>query len=288
MPAMTTVSNPLLRVSNLTKRYSTQRWHKLQSVLSSTARQNDPLEFAALCNVSLELQPKTTLALVGQSGSGKSTLALCIACLERPTSGSIIFDQHELTALPETRLRTIRPQIQLVFQDPARSLNPHWTALDLVAEPLYIQNRSTPQQREAKVLQLLDLVAISRASARKPMHQFSGGQKQRLALARALALEPKLLLLDEALSALDCSVQAQIANLLVDLQSELGLTYLFITHDLSMAAHLADHIAVMQRGQIVEAAPAAQLLRSPSHEATRSLIAAMPRFAQTPAGLVNA
>jgi ABC-type glutathione transport system ATPase component len=236
-------------------------------------------ELTALNSASLEIAHRTTLAVVGPSGSGKSTLALCLASLERPTSGSIFFDQHELTALPENQLRLIRPQIQLVFQDPARSLNPRWTALDLVAEPLVIQKRCTREQSEAKVLELLDRVAIPRSAAQKPAYQFSGGQKQRLAIARALALEPRLLLLDEALSALDCSVQAQIANLLLDLQSQLGLTYLFITHDLEMAAYLADQIAVMDRGQIVESGPAAQLFGAPQHEATRALLAAMPRFA---------
>jgi ABC-type glutathione transport system ATPase component len=272
---MTTAHQPLLQVDNLTKRYS---------VRTPFAQ---PSEFTALQNVSLEIPQKTTLALVGPSGSGKSTLALCIACLERPTSGAIFFDQQVLTALSEKDLRAIRPQIQLVFQDPSRSLNPRWSALDLVAEPLHIQNRLAPQQREAKVFQLLDLVVIPRNSANKPAHQFSGGQKQRLALARALALEPRLLLLDEALSALDCSVQAQIANLLLDLQSQLSLTYLFITHDLAMAAHLADQIAVMHCGQIVESGAPEQILRAPQHEATRSLLAAAPRFTPTPAS-VNA
>jgi ABC-type glutathione transport system ATPase component len=273
---MTTVPHPLLRVANLTKRYS------IRQPLSR------PAEFTALQAVSLELHAGTTLALVGPSGSGKSTLALCVACLERATSGSILFNQRELTALPEKQLREVRPHIQLVFQDPARSLNPRWSALDLVAEPLYIQNRLAPAEREKKILQLFDLVAIPRASANKSIHQFSGGQKQRLALARALALEPQLLLLDEALSALDCSVQAQIANLLLDLQSQLGLTYLFITHDPAMAAHLADQIAVMHRGQIVESGPATQLLAAPRHEATRALLAATPRFTSTSPLLVNA
>jgi peptide/nickel transport system ATP-binding protein len=271
---MATTPHPLLRVANLTKRYSVRK------PLSK------PTEFTVLENVSLEIPGKTTLALVGPSGSGKSTLALCLACLERPTSGSICFHQHELTALPEKQLRLIRPQIQLVFQDPARSLNPRWTALDLVAEPLYIQGLA-PVEREKKVFQLLDLVCIPRSFASKPAHQFSGGQKQRLAIARALALEPQLHLLDEALSALDCSIQAQIANLLLDLQFHLGLTYLFITHDLAMAAHLADQIGVMHHGQIVESGSAAQLLHAPRHEATHSLLAAMPRFTSTPAALVN-
>jgi len=281
---------PLLRVENLSKCYSAQKWHRLQSVFAADAAKNKPKEFTALNNVSLQLRRKSTLALVGQSGSGKSTLALCIACLERPTSGSIFFNQQEVTALPEQQLRQIRPRIQLVFQDPARALNPRWSALDLIAEPLVIQNRLTSKKREAKVLQLLDLVALPRTSVSKPAHQFSGGQRQRLALARALALEPKLLLLDEALSALDCSIQAQIANLLLDLQYQLGLTYLFITHDLAMAAHLADQVAVLACGQIVESGSAQKVLQAPQHEATRALLAATPRFAPNSSApaLVNA
>jgi len=266
---MATTPQPLLRVENLTKRYSIRKPFAAKS------------ELTALQNVSLALPAKSTLALVGESGSGKSTLALCIACLERPTSGSIFFHQHDLATLPENQLRQIRPQIQLVFQDPARSLNPRWSALDLIAEPLVIQNWLSASAREKKAFQLLDLVALPRNSAHKLAEQFSGGQKQRLALARALALAPQLLLLDEALSALDCSIQAQIANLLLDLQSQLGLTYLFITHDLAMAAYLSHQIAVMRLGQIVESGPAAQLLQAPQHEATRALLAAAPRFAST-------
>lgn len=287
---MTTTSQPILRVVNLTKRYSAQRWPTLRSVISLSAPRSTPTEFTALNQISLELQPRTTLALVGQSGSGKSTLALCIACLERVTSGSIFFSEHELTALSEKQLRAIRPQIQLVFQDPARSLNPRWSAGELVAEPLAIQNRLSVVEREKKVLQLLDLVALPRHSAAKHAHQFSGGQKQRLAIARALALQPQFVLLDEALSALDCSIQAQIANLLLDLQSQLGLTYLFITHDLSMAAYLADRIAVLHRGQLVESGPAQQVLRAPQHDATRALLAAAPRLTPRSAApaMVNA
>lgn len=281
----TITSKPLLRVADLTKRYRTRR--RFQSLLLADKLRTNLTEFCALQSVSLEIAAKTTLALVGQSGSGKSTLALCIAGLERPTSGAIFVNEQELTALPETQLRQIRPQIQLVFQDPVRSLNPRWTAFDLVAEPLVIQDRLSAAEREKKVFELLDLVSIARGSVTKSVHQFSGGQKQRLAIARALALEPKLLLLDEALSALDCSVQAQIANLLLDLQAQLGLTYLFITHDLAMAAHLAGQIAVMHRGQIVESGPVARILGSPQHEASRSLVAATPRSAPTPA-LVNA
>jgi ABC-type glutathione transport system ATPase component len=267
---------PLLKVENLVKHYAARR----------TARSNDKL--AALDGVSLSIPARTTLALVGESGSGKSTLALCIACLESPTSGTISFEGMDVAALDENHLRLLRPQIQLVFQDPASSLNPRWTALDIVSEPFFVQRRFTKPDRAVRALQLLDRVAISRKMAARRAGELSGGQRQRLAIARALALEPKLIILDEALSALDCSVQAQISNLLCELQSSLGLTYLFITHDFAMAAQLADQIAVMHRGRIVESGPAENILRSPTHEATRALLAATPRLVESPGALVHA
>jgi peptide/nickel transport system ATP-binding protein len=267
---------PLLKVENLVKHYAARQ----------SARSNDKL--VALDGVSLSIAPQTTIALVGESGSGKSTLALCIACLEPPTSGSISFDGIDLATLDKHQLRALRPQIQLVFQDPASSLNPGWTALDIVSEPFVVQRRFSASDRAARALELLDRVAIPRRMAGRTAAELSGGQKQRLAIARALALEPKLIILDEALSAIDCSVQAQISNLLVDLQSSLGLTYLFITHDFAMAAHLADQIAVMERGRIVEFGPAESVLGSPSHATTRSLLAATPHLAESQSVLVRA
>jgi peptide/nickel transport system ATP-binding protein len=267
---------PLLKVENLVKHYAGGR----------TTYSKDKL--AALDGVSLSIPQETTLALVGESGSGKSTLARCIACLEPPTSGNIWFEGIDVAALAEHQQRLLRPQVQLVFQDPASSLNPRWTALEIVSEPFLVQGRFTKTDRAIRALQLLDRVAIPRKMASRRVDELSGGQKQRLAIARALVLEPKLMILDEALSALDCSVQAQISNLLLELQSSLGLTYLFITHDFAMAAHLADQIAVMDRGRIVESGPAEDILSSPSHEVTRSLLAATPRFIETPSVLVNA
>jgi peptide/nickel transport system ATP-binding protein len=264
---------PLLRVENLVKHYAAGRPASLKDKLT------------ALDGVSLSIPSGETLALVGESGSGKSTLALCIACLEPPTSGSIWFEGIDAAALGENQQCLLRPQIQLVFQDPASSLNPRWTALDIVSEPFLVQGRFTKPDRAVRALQLLDRVAIPRKMAARRADELSGGQKQRLAIARALALEPKLLILDEALSALDCSVQAQISNLLLDLQSSLGLTYLFITHDFAMAAHMADQIAVMYQGRIVESGPSEKILSSPNHEATRSLMA--PRFIETPGVLVH-
>src|SRR5713226_5667822 len=259
-------AEPLLIVDNLGKVYARR------GVLGSEK------EVIALQGVSFAIRPESTLALVGESGSGKSTLAFCLACLERPTSGKIIFQGKEITAFDEEQQRAMRPQIQLVFQDPARSLNPRFSALELVSEPLLVQGRLNKRKREDRARALLAQVGLPQEKALQRAEEFSGGQRQRLAIARALALEPKLLILDEALSALDCSVQAQIANLLLELQSSMGLTYLFITHDFAMAGHLADEIAVMDRGKIVELGATEKVLCEPEHEITRRLIAATPRL----------
>src|SRR6266436_1055604 len=259
-------TEPLLIVENLKKFYARR------GVLGTKK------EVIALQGVSFSIRPQSTLALVGESGSGKSTLAFCLACMERPTSGRIVFQGDEITAFDEKQLRALRPRIQLVFQDPARSLNPRFSGLDLVSEPLLVQGRLNKREREDRARALLAQVGLPEEKALRRADEFSGGQKQRLAIARALALEPKLLILDEALSALDCSVQAQIANLLLELQSSLGLTYLFITHDFAMAGHLADEIAVMERGKVVEQGAADRVLREPQNEVTRRLIAATPKL----------
>jgi ABC-type oligopeptide transport system ATPase subunit len=257
---------PLLIVENLSKFYEGR----------SALGPNNAV--AALKGVSFSVSPGATLAVVGESGSGKSTLASCISCLERPASGRIIFDGNEITTFDEKRLRELRPQIQLVFQDPARSLNPRFSALEIVSEPLVVQGRFSKGERLDRARALLAQVGIAQEKVLQRAGEFSGGQRQRLAIARALALEPKLLILDEALSALDCSVQAQITNLLLELQASLGLTYLFITHDFAMAAHLADEIAVMECGKIVEQGAADKVLRAPKQEITRCLLAAIPKL----------
>ena len=251
---------PILKVENLVKRY---------------ARRNfvgAPQELVALDTVSFTVSAGTTLAIVGESGSGKSTLASCIACLEMPTAGNLWFAGRNLATAPESDLRQIRPQIQLIFPDPASSLNPRWTILDIVVEPLVLQGRLGRKERKTRAFSLLERVGLSADVAERSAAELSGGQRQRLAIARALTLDPKLLILDEALSALDCSVQAQIANLLLELQGSLGMTFLFITHDLAMAAHLADEIAVMSHGRIVEHGPSNKILRNPGHEATKLLL----------------
>jgi ABC-type glutathione transport system ATPase component len=271
-PVLNTKTEPpenmerLLIVEKLEKRYSSGQ-------LLGTRK-----EVKSLQDVSFSIARGSTLALVGESASGKSTLAYCVACLERPTSGRIIFDGNEISAFDEKQLREVRPQIQLVFQDPARSLNPRYSAIEIVSEPLLVRGRLDKREREDRARGLFAQVGIPQEKARQSVAEFSGGQRQRLAIARALSLEPKLLILDEPLSALDCSVQAQIANLLIELQASLGLTYLFITHDLAMAGHLADEIAVMEQGRVVELGAADKILRAPGQEATRRLIAATPRM----------
>src|ERR1700756_675900 len=255
---------PLLRAENVVKRY--------ESVGAFGAIR----KVRALAGVTFSIFPRTTLAVVGPSGSGKSTLALCLACLEPVSSGRIWFAGTEVTALDAKQQRSIRPSIQMVFQDPASSLNPRMSALELVSEPLNIQNRFDKRERRHRAYDLLQRVGLPREKAAQRPDEFSGGQRQRIAIARALALEPKLVILDEALSALDCSVQARVANLLIDLQASLGFTYVFITHDLAMAAHLADEIAVMERGQIVEMGAARSVMNTPQHAITRRLLLAAP------------
>jgi peptide/nickel transport system ATP-binding protein len=268
-------ARPILKVESLAKRYTKR---------SLGGRRE---ELFALNGIDFSILPGTTLAVVGESGSGKSTLALCAACLEQPTSGSIWFENRNVVTLAENELREIRPQIQLVFQDPANSLNPRWNALRILIEPFVLQKTIKNGEMKERAFSLLERVGLSSQIAGRLPSELSGGQRQRLAIARALTLEPKLLILDEALSALDCSVQAQIANLLMELQSSLGMTYLFITHDLAMAAQLADEIAVMSRGRIVEQGPVEEVLRAPEHESTRELLAAVPRIPRTPSSVIG-
>ncbi len=262
-------AQPLLKVENLAKRYARKK-------LGGPQR-----EVRSLDGVCFSILPGTTLAVVGESGSGKSTLAFCLACLEYPTSGSIWFEGRDIVNLAENDRRAVRPKIQLIFQDPANSLNPRWNLLEILGEPLILQGMTDRNEIRQQAHTQLEKVGLSPDLEKRSPVELSGGQRQRLAIARALALEPKVLILDEALSALDCLVQAQIANLLEELQSSLGMTYLFITHDLAMAAHLADEIVVMNRGRIVEQGPAEKVLGQPRHETTHQLLAAMPELYRT-------
>jgi ABC-type oligopeptide transport system ATPase subunit len=226
--------------------------------------------------VDLTIYPGATYALVGESGSGKSTLGRCLALLEEPSSGEIWFEGKSLLALSGREMTSVRTQIQLIFQDPATALNPRLCAAEIVEEPLRIQRRGTRDEQRERALTLMEQVGLSRRSATRSPLEFSGGQRQRLAIARALTLEPKLLILDEALSGLDLSIQAQIVNLLLELQDSRWLAYLYISHDLSLVAHLADEVAVMHQGKIVERGKPAELFGRPKHPHTCALLAAMP------------
>lgn len=261
---------PLLEVENLVKTYSRKK------LAGSRA------EVRALDGVSFSIFRGTTLAIVGESGSGKSTLAFCVACLEKTTSGAIRFEEREILQLRERDLRAVRQEIQLIFQDPANSFNPRWKVLEILIEPLALQGNLSRDEMRSRAHTLLEQVGLSSDMEGKRPSELSGGQRQRLAIARALMLEPKLLILDEALSALDCSVQAQVANLLVELQISRGMTYLFITHDMAMAAHLADEIAVMSKGRIVEQGPPDKILKQPQTGIARDLLAAVPRLDSAP------
>ena len=232
----------------------------------------------AVDDVSFEIGAGETFGLVGESGSGKTTTGRCVLRLIEPTSGEIRFNGQDVRALSARELRRARRQFQIVFQDPYSSLNPRMRVGDIVREPLVIHRLGSREQQLARVRELFELVGLSAADIRKYPHQFSGGQRQRIGLARALALEPSFVVADEPVSALDVSVQAQVINLLLDLQQRLGLTYLFIAHDLRLVRQICSRVAVMYRGRIVELAAAERLFESPAHPYTKALLSAIPRL----------
>ncbi|MDX1403386.1 MAG: dipeptide ABC transporter ATP-binding protein [Woeseiaceae bacterium] len=230
----------------------------------------------AVDGVSFDIQAGETLGLVGESGSGKSTTARALLQLEKPTSGRVLFQGSDLTSLESLELRRKRRQMQMIFQDPYASLNPRMRVLAIVREPLDIHGIGSPADRDAQVIELLEMVGLEADHASRFPHEFSGGQRQRIGIARALATRPAFIVADEPISALDVSIQAQIVNLLADLKDELGLTYLFIAHDLSMVRHISDRVAVMYLGRIVEMGTRDAVFEHPLHPYTRALISAVP------------
>ena len=256
---------PLLSVRDLVKEFILRRtsWRGLPSIVQ------------AVSGVSFDLQRGEVLSIVGESGCGKSTTARCVTRLTEPTSGSVRLDGVELMELGGNELRAERRRFQMVFQDPAASLNPRMTVGEIIGEPLLVHGVHA-SQRKQRVDELLDLVQLGTVAADRHPHQFSGGQRQRIGIARALALQPELVVLDEPVSALDVSIQAEIIRLLQRLRTELGLAYLFIAHDLSVVRHLSDRVAVMYLGKIVEMAPVADVFQRPAHPYTAALLSAAP------------
>jgi oligopeptide transport system ATP-binding protein len=257
----------ILKVENLVKYFPIKRGIVIQREIGAVHAVDD---------VSFNIKPGETLGLVGESGCGKSTTGRTILQLYKPTSGHVIFEGEDLVGMHGEHIRKMRRRMQMIFQDPYASLNPRMTVEEIVGEPMIVHNAARGQQIRDRVKQLLNLVGLSSGLVDRYPHEFSGGQRQRIGVARALALQPALIVCDEPISALDVSIQAQVVNLLEDLQEKLGLTYLFIAHDLSMVRHISDRVAVMYLGVIVELASRDELYSHPLHPYTQALLSAVP------------
>jgi oligopeptide/dipeptide ABC transporter ATP-binding protein len=256
------IMNNILELNNVRKEFHT----------SSSKR-----AIVAVDNVSLKLEKGKTLGIVGESGSGKSTLGRLMLRLIEPTAGEINFDDVDLLKLKNTELRKMRSKMQMIFQDPMSSLNPRMSIRQLVSEPLEIHRNLKASEQNAAVEEIITKVGLEKSALDKYPHEFSGGQRQRISIARAVINNPSLIVADEPVSALDVSIQSQILNLLMDLRNDLNLSFVFISHDLSVVRHIADEVAVMYLGNIVEIAPADQLFSNPQHPYTQALISAIPQ-----------
>ncbi len=278
-----TTAQPLLSIQNVKKHFAQKvPWPKQEGVSPGAklyrafTRMNAHVR--AVDDVTLDIREGETLGLVGESGCGKSTLGRTILRLLDPTSGHIEFDGKDITTRKQSELRPIRQRMQIIFQDPYASLNPRMTVGRIVAEPIDIHGLAqSPAERTRRVAELLERVGLRPDAAQRYPHEFSGGQRQRVGIARALAVAPKFIVCDEPISALDVSIQAQIVNLLQDLQAEEKLTYLFISHDLNVVRHICDRVAVMYLGRVVELADAVELYSQPKHPYARALLSAVPK-----------
>ncbi|TFZ01132.1 ATP-binding cassette domain-containing protein [Ramlibacter rhizophilus] len=260
------MTEPLLQVEGLAKDYVLPRERLLQP----------PPRLSALRGVSFTIEAGRSLGIVGESGSGKSTLARLVMALDVPTAGRVRFQGRELHALPREDLRRARRDFQMVFQDPYGSLDPRQSIERIVTEPLRALDEASRAERRRQAAEVLESVGLRASDLAKYPHEFSGGQRQRIAIARALITRPRLIVADEPVSALDVSVQAQVLNLMQDLQAQFGVTYMLISHDLAVVHHLCDEVAVLWQGQIVEQGPSQRLFSEPSHPYTRSLLDAIP------------
>jgi oligopeptide transport system ATP-binding protein len=266
VPAVNADATALLEVRDLKMHFPVK-----EGVFMRTGKYN-----RAVDGVSFSIMPGETLGLVGESGCGKSTLGRCITRLYQPTAGQILFRGTDISRLSRKHLMPFRRDIQMIFQDPMESLNARHTVGDILEEPLIVQNMGDRAWRQQRVRELLDLVGLPARSATRYPFEFSGGQRQRIGIARSIALNPQLIVCDEPVSALDVSIQSQILNLLIDLQQELKLSYLFIAHDLAVVKHISDRIAIMYLGRVVESGRGEDIYRAPQHPYTQSLISAIP------------
>ena len=264
---MTSEKRPLIIVEDMKKHFPIFRGMVISRQVGAVK---------AVDGVSFEIREGETLGLVGESGCGKSTTGRAVLQLHRPSAGRVFFEDKELTALSEGELRRLRPELQMIFQDSYASLNPRHSVRRIISEPMKIHTEQNDTEIRDRVEHLLDIVGLKPAHAARFPHEFSGGQRQRINIARALALNPKFIVADEPISALDVSIQAQVVNLMEDLQEELGLTYLFIAHDLSMVKHISNRVAVMYLGKIMELADRDALFDDPLHPYTQSLSSAVP------------